>query len=246
MLLDKLDSYGVRGSANTWVKSYLTNRTQFVEISQTDRSNRTRRGLQSSPRVMAHGVPKGSILGSLLFLVYISDIPFNIQEAKLGLYADDTNILVTGNDEALQAKLSSVMKQLEVWFLNNDLIVNTTKTVAMSFHLCQSKPPYKPSILLQNTEIAYMPEVKFLGMYIMENLSWQAHIRSLCQSLSKTNYIIKSLKNILNICILLNIYFAYSQLQLRYGIILWGGTRESIDTAYSKKVIRLITGLKKH
>jgi hypothetical protein len=92
--------------------------------------------------VIANGVPQGSILGSLLFLVYINDLPLNIQEAKLVLYADDKNILVTGNDEkALQAKLSSVMKQLEAWFLNNDLIVNTTKTIAMSFHLCQSKPP---------------------------------------------------------------------------------------------------------
>jgi hypothetical protein len=71
----------------------------------------------------------------------------NIQEAKLVIYANDTIILVTDNDkENLQAKLSSVMKQLEVWFLNNDLIVDTTKTVAMSFHLCQSKPPYKPNI----------------------------------------------------------------------------------------------------
>jgi sarcosine oxidase/L-pipecolate oxidase len=161
MLLDKLDSYGVRGSANMWVKSYLTNRTQFVEMSQTDRSNCTRRRIQSSPRVMARGVPNGSILGSLLCLVYINDLPLNIHEAKLVLYADDTNILVTGNDEALQAKLSSVMKQLEVWFLNNDHIVNTTKTVTTSFHLCQSKPPYKPSILLQNNEIPYMSEVKF-------------------------------------------------------------------------------------
>jgi len=105
----------------------------------------------------------------------------------LVLYADDTNILVNGKDkEALQAKLSSVMKQLEVWFLKNDLIVNTTKTLAMSFNLCQSKPPYKPYILLQNTEIAYMAEVKFWRIYIMENLSWLAHICSLCHSLNKT------------------------------------------------------------
>jgi len=88
-------------------------------------------------------VPQGSILGPLLFLAYINDLPLNIQEAKLVLYADDTNILVTGKDEeAQQAKLSSVMKQLEVWFLKNNLIINTTKTVTMSFHLCQSKPPY--------------------------------------------------------------------------------------------------------
>jgi hypothetical protein len=72
--------------------------------------------------------------------------------------------LVTDNGkENLQAKLSSVMKQLEAWFLNNDLIVNTTKTVTMSFHLCQSKPPCKPNIL-QNSEITYVSEVKFLGM----------------------------------------------------------------------------------
>ena len=107
--------------------------------------------------------------------------------------------MVTGKDEeALQAKLSSVMKQLEVWFLQNNLIANTTKTVAMSFHLCQSKPSYTPHTLLQNTEIAYVSEVKLLGMYIRENLSWQAHICSLCHSLSKTYYIIKSLKNILS------------------------------------------------
>jgi hypothetical protein len=99
----------------------------------------------------------------------------NIQDAKPVIYVDDTNILFTDNDkDNLQAKLlvSSVMKQLEAWFLNNDLIVNTIKTVAMSFHFCQSKPPYKLNILLQNTEITYMSEVKFLGMYIMENLSW--------------------------------------------------------------------------
>jgi hypothetical protein len=96
----------------------------------------------------------------------------NIQDAKLVIYADDTNILVTDTDkENLQAKLSSVMKQLEAWFLNNHLTVNTTKTVAMSFHLCQSKPPYKVNILLQNTEITYVSEVKFLGMYITEKLS---------------------------------------------------------------------------
>ena len=85
------------------------------------------------------------------------------------------------------------MKQLEAWFLKNDLTVNTTKTVAMSFYLCQLKPPYKPCILLINTEIAYMSEVTFLGKNITENLGWQAHICSLRHSFfCKTYYIIKS------------------------------------------------------
>ena len=94
-------------------------------------------------------------------------------------------------------KLSLVMKQLKIWFPKNDLIINTTKTVAMSFHLCCSKPPFKPRILLRNKEINYMPEVKFLGMCITENLSSQAHICSLCHRLSKTFFIIKSVKNTL-------------------------------------------------
>jgi len=88
------------------------------------------------------------------------------------LYANDTNVLVIDtNEEALQTKLSLLMKQLENWFLKNGLFINTTKTAAMSFHLCCSKPPFKPRILLQNTEVKYMPEVTFLGMCIIENLS---------------------------------------------------------------------------
>ena len=170
ILVDKLDSYGVRGSSNMWFKSYLTNRTQFVEISQTERSNRNQHRFQSSPTVIAQGESQGSILGPLLFLVHINDLPFNIQEAKLDLYADDTNIpAVDKNNEALQARLSSVMKQLEVWFFNNDLVVNTTNTVAMSFHLCQSKPTYKQRILLRNSKIfrsVYHGKFKLASSYL--------------------------------------------------------------------------------
>jgi hypothetical protein len=127
------------------------------------------------------------------------------------------------------------MKQLEAWFLNNDLTVNTAKTVAMSFHLCQSKPPYKPNILLQNIETTYMSQVKFLEMYITENLSWQAHIRFLSHSLSKTYYMIKSLKNTLSTHMLWKIYYAHFQSRLRYGIIPWGGTKESIKILCTQK-----------
>jgi len=86
--------------------------------------------------------------------VYINDLTLNIQAAKLILYADDTNVLVVErNEEALQTKLSLLMKQLQNRFLKNDLFINTTKTAAMSFHLCRSKPPFKPRFLFQNTEV---------------------------------------------------------------------------------------------
>jgi hypothetical protein len=112
-----------------------------------DRSKHTQHRFQSSLRVITHGVSQGSILGPLLFLVYINNLPRNIREVKLILYADDTNVLVVDrNEEALQTKLSLVMKQLETWFLKNGVIINTIKTVAMSFHLCCSKSPFKPRI----------------------------------------------------------------------------------------------------
>lgn len=179
--------------------------------------------------------------------MYVNDLPLNITDAKLILYADNTNVLVTSNNEDdLQVRLSSITKQLEVWFSDNDLIVNTTKTVAMSFRLNHSKPSLKPSIRLQNSVIAYKTEVKFLGMHITENLNWQVHIHFLCQALGKTYYKIKSLKNTLSNYMLWNIYFADFQSQLRYGIIFWGISRESIKILrIQKRVIRLITGLNK-
>jgi hypothetical protein len=91
-----------------------------------------------------------------------------------------------------------------------------------------------------------MSEVKLLGMYITENLSWRAHIRFICHSLSKTYYIIISLKNTLSTHMLWNIYYAHFQSRLRYGIILWGGAKESIKILHiQKKVIGLITDLKR-
>ena len=141
------------------------------------------------------------------------------------LYADDNGVLIINrNQVTLQTNVSLAMKQLETWFPNN-LVINITKTVAMSFHLCHSKPIYKPHILLQKKEIEYMTEVKFLGLYITEHLSWQAHIHFLWDSLSKNFFIIKSANNTLSSHILWNIYFAYFHSCLRHGIIFffWRG-----------------------
>jgi len=117
-----------------------------VEI-YLNKKNSLQDKLQSSTSEIEHGVPQGSILGPLLFLLYINDLPSRIKEAKLVLYADDINILVSGkNEEELQTRLSVITKQLERWLLENDLVVNNTKTVAMSFHSSHSKASLKLNI----------------------------------------------------------------------------------------------------
>ena len=148
ILLYKLESYGVRGILNTWFKSYLSGRSQYVSLTQIDNNKKELYEHSSSLRKNLNGVPQGSILGPLLFLIYI-DLPYCFQGTKFVLYADDTNILIVDKEEKiLKHKITSVMKHLEMWFSQNDLIVNIDKTCVISFHPHQKHQPTKPLIRL--------------------------------------------------------------------------------------------------
>jgi dsDNA-binding SOS-regulon protein len=174
ILLDKLDSHGIRGVPNMWFRSYLLNQCQFVEIKDTEGSVKT--SYNSSCRIVKYGAPQGSVLGPLLFLLYINDLTENVQGAKLVLYADNTNVLITGKDEVdLQNKIMKTMKELQTWFQYNKLIINTKKTSAMSFHPTQRRDPLRPQRVFKNIEIVYQSELRFLGIHMTETLKWCAH-----------------------------------------------------------------------
>jgi len=98
LLLEKLFRYGIRGSMNSWFRSYLTNKSQFIELNQSDSSCVTVNRYSSSSTEIKQGVPQVSVLGPLLFLLYINDLPLNIHGANLGTYADDINVLITDSD----------------------------------------------------------------------------------------------------------------------------------------------------
>lgn len=114
-LFYKLESYGVRGISNMWFKSYLSQRTQYISLTQTDGKNVILNRHSSLFRVNLHGVPQGLILGPLLYLLYINNLPQAFQGVNFVLYADNTNILVVDKEEeALQHKITFVMLQLEL------------------------------------------------------------------------------------------------------------------------------------
>jgi hypothetical protein len=137
------------------------------------------------------------VLGPLLFLLYINDLPLNTEEARMALFADDTNILLTAeNGHILQQKINRVMKELYGWFKANSLTLNTEKTAAMSFHNRQQRVSVKPQIKFGNLEISYKSETKFLGIYVDEHMEWNAHMMFLSAKLHKVCYMIKSLKDV--------------------------------------------------
>ena len=124
ILLNKLENYGIRGVALKWVESYLSNRMQFVSIN----------GVESSKKHMKYGVPQGSILGPLLFIIYINDIPNVAKIAQFILYADDANIILTGNSIAeVNQQLCELSKDLINWVDCNGLALNLKKTNYMIF-----------------------------------------------------------------------------------------------------------------
>jgi hypothetical protein len=125
LLLEKLSYYGVRGTTNSWFRSYLTNRRQSIEINQSDSRNVLVNRYRSLLMELKQGVPQGSVLGPLLFFLYINDLPLNIHGANLVMFADDISMLITDGDiGVLQGNINRVTTELELWFNKNHLVMN--------------------------------------------------------------------------------------------------------------------------
>jgi hypothetical protein len=117
LLLAKLELYGLRGISYEWMRSYLTVRSQFVEIHHMDQNTLKIKTVTSTLKEIKYGVPQGSVLGPLLFLMFVNDLPLVIQNAEVVLFADDTSILITKNNSLLlNEKIQNVREQLENWF----------------------------------------------------------------------------------------------------------------------------------
>ena len=182
----KLSNFGIRGNAHNLLKSYLTNRTQYTKFLDQDES--------SDPLPIKFGVPQGSILGPLLFLIYVNDIVNCSTEGEFVLYADDTNIFAVGDTmEEVFEKANRIIHQVNMYMQGNLLHINLSKCNFMYFkpnasHILNSiiGPSFTPtpSLTLNGRQIKQVSETKFLGVIIDENLTWRPQIDSISRKLA--------------------------------------------------------------
>ncbi len=235
ILLDKLNLYGVRGLANAWFTSYLSNRQQFVQI-----------GNEHSKMLPINcGVPQGSILGPLLFILYINDLVHVSKLAKIIMFADDTNLFFSGEDiDKLNYDVNKELIALSLWFKLNKLSLNIKKTNFMLFRSKSKRIRTDLRISIDGVEVLEVTKAKFLGVIINNTLTWNDHITMIKSKVVKNIGIIYRMKLFVPRSVLLSLYHALVEPYLQYCNIIWAGHRTSVLRELhlcQKRLMRIMT-----
>ena len=234
ILLGKLYHYGVRGMEFELIKNFLSNRTQYVKISEQ----------KSCTTSINIGTPQGSILSPLLFLVFINDLVNCSSLISFNLFADDTCIsLSDSNLNNLYNNLNRELVKVGNWISANHLSLNISKTVYLLFS-GKKKIPHLPILYLHNEPIQQKHSTKFLGLILDDVLSWKTHAQHVISKVSRLAGIFNKIRNFLPSHALKTIYYALVQPHLQYGIIFWSGVNKTnLNKIFriQKKIVRFIT-----
>ena len=237
ILLNKLESYGIRGITKQWFKSYLSNRKQFVSVND----------INSSIRSITHGVPQGSNLGPLLFLLFINDFPRANSFFKYNLFADDSTLtckFTNSNEDLIKSTLEYELQSIFNWLQMNKIKINYDKSKFMMFSYGKK---YDLSILkLGDKHITVTDTIKFLGIVIDQHLNFRSQTSAISNKISKINGILFRLNNTLPRESLQLIYSALFVPHITYGIEIWhGALQTNRDRIFKlqKKAVRAINSL---
>ena len=235
ILLNKLYALGIRGDLHKWFKSYLSGRSQYVYYNDN----------KSDVLPITHGVPQGSILGPLLFIIYVndfskcSDLLFSI------LFADDTSVFLEGQTYTGVIELmNNELVKVDEWLKSNKLTINTKKTEYMIFHRSRIKQQQKSDVIIKSEIIHCSTSTKFLGVIIDNKLKWTEHIMYIKNKISKSIGILYKIRNFINKQTLINLYHTFVFPYIIYCIEIWGNACHTyLDCLIKqqKKIIRIIT-----
>ena len=216
ILLKKLDHYGFRGKIWNLLKSYMENRKICTKVEQK----------ASKYFKVTHGIPQGSVLGPLLFLLFINDLP---QASKFNatLFADDANLHISHqNPHSLQVMVNEEIEKIENWMYFNKLTLNYSKCC---FMIISRKPldASKFSLSMNKVNIKRSDCIKYLGVLLDEQLSWKNHVQKLNKNLSKICGLIFKLRHYVPLITRKLIYYSMFHSVILYSLINWGRTTNS-------------------
>ena len=217
VLLKKLELYGIRGSILDWFQCYLSNRTMRVKSANND-------GLYNYSDLydVNFGVPQGSCLGPLLFLVFCNDLPLNLSFCKAILFADDTTLYISHtNLRYLQWCICEELKQLSDWFMANKLTLNLGKSCCIVFGAGKGKLK-NFELRIENVNIPVVEDYKFLGIWIDKSLNWKKHVSTLQLKIKRNMHLLRTCKNLLDVRSRLLVYHAHIQSHAIYCLSTWG------------------------
>ena len=232
ILLDKLHYYGIRGTALKWFQSYLQDRMQCTEIGNT----------QSELEYVKCGVPQGSILGPLLFLLYINDIVYSSNVLKFTLFADDTSLFYSHKNAQQATKiLNDELEKISEWLAANELSLNVGKSKLLVFN---NKKKVKIDIILNGQSLQEVDHAKYLGILIDNKLSWSYQINAVKLKISRGLGLQAKIRHYVPKNTSRSLYFSFINCHMDYNLLNWGMAAPSkLEPIHSKvnKALRIMT-----
>ena len=218
VLIQKLAHYVIRSSELIWFKSYLSNSSQFTRVN----------GLGSKVQNIGIGVPQGSCLGLLLFLLYINDLPKTINNDNVYMYADDTSLSCQNHSmRQLNRVLNQDLKALHKRLRGNKLSLNVAKTQSMVISTKQKLAVLKSqaeqlNLHIHDKDLDGVQSIRYLGVHIDSTLDWKKHIQEVSKKISRSLGLIKYAKSFLPLDLLRNLYTGLVDPHFRYFYAVWG------------------------